>query len=117
MADEPDDSFLKFNAGDVDNLMRFMDPNSDGDLSLPEVESAIRKLDRGELELKVLISHARVVRHKHTRLKILRHAHARSCTRTEGDRNFPETRCAFHQTKIEANGVFRSAGQGRGRRY
>mmetsp|Transcript_56490 Transcript_56490/g.156193 ORF Transcript_56490/g.156193 Transcript_56490/m.156193 type:complete len:488 (+) Transcript_56490:225-1688(+) len=50
---EPEDSDLKFIGADVDKLMRFMDPNSDGDLSLDEVQSAVRKLEKGDLELKV----------------------------------------------------------------
>ena len=50
---EPEDSDLKFIGADVDRLMRFMDPNVDGDLSLDEVQSAVRKLAKGELEVKV----------------------------------------------------------------
>ena len=48
--EEPLDSELRFNPKDVEKLVRFMDPNADGDLSLEECELAVAKLEQGELE-------------------------------------------------------------------
>ena len=43
------DSELRFNPKDVQKLVRFMDPNADGDLSLEECSLAVEKLEQGEL--------------------------------------------------------------------
>jgi|MDSY01.2.fsa_nt_gb hypothetical protein len=48
--EEPPDSELRFNPKDVQKLVRFMDPNADGDLSLEECSLAVEKLEQGELE-------------------------------------------------------------------
>ena len=48
--EEPIDSDLRFNPRDVEKIVRFMDLNADGDVSLEECQGAVEKLERSELE-------------------------------------------------------------------
>lgn len=96
---EPLDSDFKFTTKDINTLLRFMDPNADGDLSLEEVQAAAAKLEQTELESKVNDIFQRLLAHMTEQKLSLKEFFARLDESGDGSIDIAELRLGLERIK------------------